>query len=372
MATATKSTAAKIESFYFICGNDDFLVNREGDGIYKSLESKNPGISPEVIDGRANNVGEVEKIMGRVRDALQTLSLFGDKKLVWLKGVSFMGDNQTGKAQGTKEALGDLNELIAQMDSENVYFIITASPIDRRTKEFKSIQDKGHFTFIDSDKLSKNAEAIVYEECKRCGVKISAEGAKILAEKVNGNTRVIAQEIEKLATYLGDEGVAIDDKLVLEMVPQYGEGDFFEVAEAFFALDLNWTLEAIRRHFFNNTDARAIISSLQNRNRLMIQLRMLLDGKMISPTSRTIDAGLLSKIGQDFNFSTENPKAKSSFNVCTQNPWYLGRLLETAKKAPLKQFVDFQFAFMEAFEKILELPQEQESVMRNLAYKCLS
>ena len=50
-------------------------------------------------------------------------------------------------------------------------------------------------------------------------------------------------------------GEFIDEQLVMELVPNFGEADFFEAADAFFSLNLEWTLEPLRRHFFTNNDA---------------------------------------------------------------------------------------------------------------------
>ena len=55
------------------------------------------------------------------------------------------------------------------------------------------------------------------------------------------------------------------------------EGDFFEAAEAFFSGDLKWTLAALHRHFFSGGDARPVIAALQNRNRILLQVRALVD-----------------------------------------------------------------------------------------------
>ena len=84
------------------------------------------------------------------------------------------------------------------------------------------------------------------------------------------------EETRKLVTYLGPSGETISPSLVGEMVPSLGDSDFFEAAEAFYSLDLEWLLAAIHRHFFAGHDARPLISSLQNRNRLLIQLKVLM------------------------------------------------------------------------------------------------
>jgi DNA polymerase-3 subunit delta len=57
--------------------------------------------------------------------------------------------------------------------------------------------------------------------------------------------------------------------------------------------------------------------------------------------------------------------------VFTQNPWYLGKLAVTASKVSLKKLIEFQIAFAEAFEGIIERPNEQEAVCREMAVRCL-
>ena len=54
-----------------------------------------------------------------------------------------------------------------------------------------------------------------------------------LIEKVNGNARLVSVEIEKLAVFVGVGGT-IDENTVNELVPNFGEGDFFEATDAFF------------------------------------------------------------------------------------------------------------------------------------------
>jgi DNA polymerase-3 subunit delta len=63
---------------------------------------------------------------------------------------------------------------------------------------------------------------------------------------------------------------------------------------------------------------------------------------------------------------------KSSYNVFTQNPWYLGKLAGAAKLPPLRRLIDNQRAFIEAFGGIIDRPDEQEAVLRDMAVRCLA
>ena len=203
-------------------------------------------------------------------------------------------------------------------------------------------------------------------------VSIGSAAAELLVAKLSANTRLVIEELRKLATFLGVEGGVIEEKHVTELVPDFGESEFFETAEAFFSLDLEWSLDAIRRHFFTHRDARGLISMLQGRNRLLIQLRVLLDAGKISPGSRGLNKSVLGEAARAYGHYFDGLDGRSNFNLFTQNPWYLGRLSGAAQKVPLKRLIDFQTAFLVAFEEIIARPNEHEQVMRKLAVRCLS
>lgn len=360
--------------FTFICGDDDYLVSEKGKAWFtEQTKDLMDDLSKEVVDGRAGNLAEVEDALNRFRSAVQTLSMFGERKVVWLKDVNFMADSVTGRAQGTLDLLEDLKELLSELDPAGVGVLITAQPVDKRRSFYKWVQKTADFTAVAGGKDSAQAlVAMIQEQCKEAGVQITRDAVQLLIGKVQGNTRLIVEETRKLCTFAGSGTDPINERMVTDLVPNFGDADFFEAADAFFSLKLDWTLQALRRHFFTNNDSRGLLGSLQSRNRLLIQLRVLLDAGAIQIGGRGIAKSELEAAartyGQHFG---ENPE-KSNLNVFTQNPWYLGRLAETARKVPLKKLVDFQIAFTEAFEAIIQRPNEQEEVCREMAVKCLS
>jgi DNA polymerase-3 subunit delta len=98
----------------------------------------------------------------------------------------------------------------------------------------------------------------------------------------------------------------------------------------------------------------------------------LLDAGAIRVGSRGIAKSDLEAAARSYGHHFGQAGEKSKFNIFTQNPWYLGRLAATAAKVPLKKLIHFQIAFAEAFEAIIERPNEQEEVCRELAVRCLS
>ena len=63
---------------------------------------------------------------------------------------------------------------------------------------------------------------------------------------------------------------------------------------------------------------------------------------------------------------------KSSFNLFTQNPWYVGKLAGGAKLPTLRRLIDNQREFIAAFEGIVRRHDEQEEVLREMAVRCLA
>ena len=358
--------------FAFICGDDEFLVSDKGKAWFKKeTEGISDDLSKEEIDGRGNNLDDVSQIIDRFIEAIQTQSMFGEKKVVWLKAVNFLANTQTGNAKGTLELLEHLKSVLEGIDSSAVSVLITASPIYKVRSFYKWCIKEGDSEIIDSSKEGiAKIEQRIRQTCDKFGIKMGQGAIQLLNDKVNGNNRLIAMEVEKLTTYI-EKGGTITEELVNEMVPNFGEGDFFEATDAFFSGQLEWTLEALTRHFFTQSEARPLLGSFQSRNRLMIQLRILKDSGELGSGFQRISQNDLVRIAGKFGEHFDESGAKSNLNVFTQNPYYLGRLLKDVNHFNLKNLIDFQIAFAETFEAIVESPKDQVAIFNQLAIRCL-
>lgn len=359
------------ETFHLIAGSDDYLVSRAGSAAWQTLaaEAADP-YSTEIIDGAAGKVDEVVEAFERFREAVQTLPMFGGKKCVWLKDVSFLADSVTGKAEGTRQIVQKLTELLAGVDPEVVGVLVTASPVDRRRKEYKELQKLGQGEwFEDKGGNGEACAALVREEASKLGLQFTREALEALVMTIKGNTRLGIAETRKLAAYLGAEGGTVTPELVADLVPPFGEEGFFYALEAFFSLKLETALEGIRRHFFSGYEIRSLLSGLQNRTRLLIQLRVLKDTGDLPAYG--LKENSLAALAARWGTSYKNLSEKSNFNVFTQSPFYLNRMRREVDTLTLKQLIDFQEAFVEAFEASIARPQDAESIMRDCAVRCL-
>lgn len=354
----------------FIAGNDDFLVTRSGREHFARLcEGIEDELSKETLDGNAGTVEEAEKAVALFQSAVQTISLFGGEKAVWLKDISFLGETRVGKAEGGKAAAARLAEIVETLQEDSgVRVLLTAFPVDRRRKEFKRLGELCNAEFVEGGGSEESLMAEAQKQARAHGIELGPEAAQALVARVGGNTRLILAEVEKLAVYLNEEGAEVTAELVTQLVPVFGEGDFFEAAEAFFSGDLEWALEALRRHFFFGYDARPLLTNLQNRCRLLIQLRALMDAGELD--SR-VNKNALARAAQGYAQHFGGVEDKTTLNVFSQNPFYLSGLAGSAQRFSLKQLTRCQSAFLAAFAEILDRPQEQEEVLRAMTVKCL-
>lgn len=362
------------KSFVFICGPDDFLVNRLGKQRFDELAREvTDEFSREVLSGFAGNVGEVEAAVNRFRDSVQTVSMFGGKRVIWLKDVNFLADTVTGRAEGTLKQVEYLQAILGAINPMDTSVVVTAAPVDRRRAFLKWCEKNADFHLIgaESEGGADALGAVVLSEARTLGVSFGDGALQLLLAKIGPNTRLLIEETHKLATYLDGAG-PIEEAHVAELTPNVAEGDFFEAAEAFFSGDLKWTLSALHRHFFSGGDARPIISALQNRNRILLQIRALLDSGEVKLGPRGLDKSGFDRAAATYSRHFVGVTEKSSYNLFSQNPWYLGKLAGSAKLPTLRRLIDNQQEFIRAFEEIIQRPNEQEEVLREMTVRCLS
>ncbi|AOS44174.1 DNA polymerase III subunit delta [Lacunisphaera limnophila] len=368
---------AATKAFVFVCGPDDFLVGRVGRERFDALvaEAQADDFSREIINGFAGNLEEVETAVNRFRDAVQTVPMFGGKRVVWLKDVSFLADNVTGRAEGTLKQVEALQEILAKVNPDEVSVVVTAAPVDRRRSFPKWCEANGDFTLAggDGDNAVEALAGVALAEARAFGVTFGEGAVEVLLTKVGANTRLITEEVRKLATYVGQEGGVIEAAQVIELTPNMAEGDFFESAERFFAGDLHGTLRALTQHFFTGGDARPVLSSLQNRNRILIQARVLIDaGDLRAPGPYGFDKAAWARAQGAYAKHFGGDAEKSGYNLFTQNQWYVGKLVGTGRLPPLRRLIDNQQEFIAAFEEIIRRPNDQETVLREMAVRCLT
>ena len=105
---------------------------------------------------------------------------------------------------------------------------------------------------------------------------------------------------------------------------------------------------------------------------MLIQLRVLVDGGELDPNAR-LSKDQIERIGQKHAHHFSDSGGKTTLNLFSQNPWFLGRLLPITKKFNTRRLIDLQADLIAAFEKLMAHPKEEQSnIFKDLAIRTLS
>lgn len=340
-------------SLTFVYGGDDFLVDRRARALFQELSHG----SGEIV--------EEDCPLSEILSSIMTPSLFEESNVLWIREPSFfkkeLADNERTLFQ---------TFLHAASTSPDKTIIISSSSIDKRTRLFKDILAVAQpIEVAASNNADAIAEKTVLELCRENHVTISSDALQLLLCKCGPNLRLLEQEIQKLATYIIKRSSEITEDDVRLLVEDSGSGNFFDIVETFFTKPLPDVIAMFDRYFFSNQDPRPLLAALQSRNRLMIQLKTLLNAKKIRTSYNGISKTDLEHAAQTYYM---NDLPKTSYNIFSQNPWYLGKLSMSLAMHPLSQLIQWQREFSQLFLTLLDTRQEPAAIFRSLATRCLS
>src|ERR1044072_9298381 len=126
IAMPKAKTKAASANTYAVLGSDDAEVKRVAAELASNLTPPGAGdFGLEIIDGAADNAEQSETQIRSTIEAVQTLPFFGSHKVVWLKNVNFVGDDQKARSAAVQSPLEYLSELINNGFAEGVTLLIS-------------------------------------------------------------------------------------------------------------------------------------------------------------------------------------------------------------------------------------------------------
>src|SRR5438034_8880069 len=135
--TKTKAASTNI---YAVLGSDEAEVKRVAAELASNLTPAGAGdFGLEVIDGAADNVDQAGARIRSAIEALQTLPFFGSTKVVWLKNVNFLGDDQKARSAAVQAALEELSELLGRGFGSEITFLLLGTEVDKRRGFYKAL-----------------------------------------------------------------------------------------------------------------------------------------------------------------------------------------------------------------------------------------
>jgi DNA polymerase-3 subunit delta len=252
IAVPKAKTKAASANIYAVLGSDEAEVKRVAAELASNLTPPDAGdFGLEVIDGAADNVDQAEARVRSAIEAVQTLPFFGSTKVVWLKNVNFLGDDQKARSAAVQSSLEELSKLVDSGFGPGITLLISATDLDKRRSFYKTLLRRAEvqvFDRLDSSRGGWEEEALemVQQRAKKRKLQFDDDALDLFVLLTGGDTRQIDNELEKIDTFLGKDREVHAD-IVRELVPLSRAGVIFELGNALAARDLQLSLKLVRR-----------------------------------------------------------------------------------------------------------------------------
>ena len=362
-----------------IAGKDEYLVDQDGRACFdKANKAAGADAEAEVINGQIIRVEDALPLEVQFAESVKTLSMFGSKRVIWLRNFNLVADTVQARSVDVRASLEAMLKVATEADPA-VSIIISATPYDGRRKDLSSLKSAATDFILHAapskspfDKGDAQADAqvaLAVERFKTLGIKFDRGVPQVIVGRVGQSTRLVLGECDKLATYVGPSGT-IKEADVHLIVPTFGEGDFFEPIEALAERNLKWGMESLDRYFFNEDSSRPLLAALQNRLRLLIQIRCLADSGDFRLTEEGLPKGQF-EAASGRHGPTFGSAAKSTSNLFSQNAWYVSnKVAPAAARYTLAELVDLQLACADCFDASNR--GEDESSVRGMFLRALA
>jgi len=201
--------AAKSTSLALVCGDDDFAVKQRAKQIFQEWSAELGGMDHETIDASVGNGGEALTVIGKLREALNTLPFFGGGKVVWLRDCNFLGEDRTASSAAVTETLAEVAEELKNFSWQNVRLLISAGKVDKRKVFYKTLDKIGTTEVFeawsqDDKDWADRAQMAAREAVRKREKEISGAALGELVIRAGGNARQLENEIEKLCVFTGE------------------------------------------------------------------------------------------------------------------------------------------------------------------------
>lgn len=231
--------------FYLFQGEDEAQSRALADRLLEAL-----GAAKFVVPAAT-----VKSNPATLADEAAAISLFGEPRLVWVEPAT--NDIVEGVAAllSAEAVESPVAAIAAKLTgSAALLKLAEASP---RALAFTTYLPTG-----------QDAERMVINVGRRFGLKISQPVAARLAESCRSDQAIVAQEVQKLALYIGADPHSpreLEHDALDEVGAESAEGDFLRLADLALAGEVSALLDELARLPHGGSEAIPVIRSLQRR-----------------------------------------------------------------------------------------------------------
>lgn len=269
-------SAVKSRRCHLFIGEDEYCLERDARSLVDKLvplDQQTLGL--EIIASQARNADEAAAAVIRCIEAVRTPGFIAARKVVWLRGVNFLGRSVVALAKQVKEILGVLADVVTSGFPQGNFLVITADKVDRASALFKAISSAGEIHQQQELKPNQKEKAALYfvrELLQKNGLQASQEIIMTIVNMVGADSRQLFQEVAKLAAYMHPrQKVGEDD--VAAIMAATRESEAMHLADAVGARNLSRAIVILRQLLFQKENPIGIVMALEARFRYLLLLR---------------------------------------------------------------------------------------------------
>lgn len=296
---------------FFFYGNDEYSVGlnarKKVDEICPAAEQ---ALSLEIILGDAGKIDDAASVIDQCLAAFRTVGLFGGKKVVWFRDVTFLSNAVIMKNERVKRLLGELTKDLKAGLSPDQFLVISAPDVDKRTAFFKALNEVCELSEYAVPERDYEALPVAIERAatlfKREGYSIDSAALDAFIDKTGFETRQIMNEVEKMVLFKGDDKTitAVD---VQTITSASGEALIWDLTDAVAEGQLGDAIRLFRQLLFQKQTTVGLIIQIENLFQNLLRFR------------EYMDAGWLRMNGNRIQWAND-PQVDDYFSVMPDDP----------------------------------------------------
>ena len=284
--------------FYLLHGNDEFTCREQ---LKKLRQQGNFEYNQDTFTG-----GEVD--LATITATCNTFPFLADQRLVVLEGLPKrrrnedtsspdMGETKEKSEKSSKSKKGKkgsksrsesragfekgLAEYVPRLPETTVLIVLVDEELTSSSSLLKAAEEHGK---VIQCTLPKGAalEKWISKRAVSLGVKITSEAAAMLANYIGNQLRLLANELDKLATYIGP-GATITVEDVRQLSAQVQEARVFDLTDALAQRNRKQALDLLHELLADGEPPLKLISTITSQVRSLLLVKELAgDGLRVS------------------------------------------------------------------------------------------
>ncbi|GGM31110.1 DNA polymerase III subunit delta [Paraliobacillus quinghaiensis] len=256
----------QIEAIYVLQGQESFLI----ESVMQELIAN--GLATEDQEANIIRYDLEETPIQEVIMDVETYPFFGGKKIIFAYNPIFL----TGKQDKTNIS-HDLESLQAYINNPVDYsMLVMIAPyekLDERKKLVKLLKKEA--TIIQCEEVKAwNIDQWIDHLAKTLHVNLEKPVYELLVQETGTNLLMLEKELEKLATYVGENGT-ITASIAEELVAHQANTSGLKLVDAVIAKDLNKAIQIYKDLVRMNDDEIALVALLASQFRTILHVKIL-------------------------------------------------------------------------------------------------